>query len=223
MAEPAQGEKKANAEAEPDHATGDPAERIARALKWGVPLATIAGAIAVYFTHGLGTSILVLAGGVLLAIIAVLWASVRTLSGETAITLEEAILLGAPSAAEEQKRAVLQALKDLEYERSVGKVADADYQELLQRYRTEAKRLLRAVDEDLAPLRAKANAYVAEQLGRPEPATPAPAPGALPSEFAAKTKHACPSCQVDNDADAVFCKKCGAKLEATKESHDATA
>jgi ribosomal protein L40E len=213
MAEPAREKKPPTAEAEPDHAPSD-SQRIERALKWGLPLGTIACALVVFFTIGLGTAILVLAGGVLLGIIAILWASVRTLAGDAPITLEEAILLGAPSAAEEQKRAVLQALKDLEYERSVGKIGDADYQELLHRYRTEAKRLLRAVDEDLAPLRAKANAYLADQLGHP---------GGSPAEPATKTKHACPSCQADNDTDAVFCKKCGGKLEAAKERHDATA
>jgi hypothetical protein len=220
MAEPARGEEKApSTEAEPDRATTDPAQRIERAIKWGLPLGSIACALVVGFVYGLGTGILVLAGGVLLGIIAILWASVRTLAGDTAITLEEAIALGAPKATEEQKRAVLQAIKDLEYERSVGKVSDADYEELLGRYRAEAKRLLRAVDEDLAPLRAKANAYLQERLKT----AGAPAATSLPAEFAARNKHACPSCQADNDPDALFCKKCGGKLEAAKESRDATA
>jgi hypothetical protein len=220
MAEPARGEEKApSTEAELDRATRDPAKRVERALKWGLPLGSIASALVVGFTYGLGTGILVLAGGVLLGIIAILWASVRTLSGDAPITLEEAIALGAPKATEEQKRAVLQAIKDLEYERSVGKVSAADYEELLARYRAEAKRLLRAVDDDLAPLRAKADAYLKERLGR---ASERPA-GSVPAEFAAKSKHACPQCQADNDADALFCKKCGGKLEGAKESRDATA
>ena len=116
MAEPARGEKTTQStEAEPDHATRDPATRIERALKLGLPLGSIACALVVGFVYGLGTGILVLAGGVLLGIIAILWASVRTLSGDSALTLEDAIALGAPKATEEQKRAVLQAIKDLEY------------------------------------------------------------------------------------------------------------
>jgi hypothetical protein len=218
MAEPARGEKKTPInEAESDSSARDPLMRVELALRWGLPLASIACALVVGFTYDLGTAILVLAGGLLLGVIAILWSSVRTLSGDAPITLEEAVMLGAPSATEEQKRAVLQALKDLEYERSVGKIAEADYQELLHRYRTEAKRLLRAVDEDLAPLRAKAQAYLDQQLGRPEPAV------AKPSEPPAKSMHACPTCQADNDADAVFCKKCGGKLEAAKETRNATA
>jgi ribosomal protein L40E len=211
MAEPARVDQEPPAsEADLDRATVD---RIGRALWWALPLLSIASAAIVGLWFGFGTSLLVLAGGVLLGVIAILWASVRTLAGDAPLTLEEALALGAPSAAEEQKRAVLQALKDLEYERSVGKVADADYEELLQRYRTEAKRLLRAVDEDLAPLRAKASAYVAAQLGRREVAAPP----------VTKSKHGCPSCQADNDVDAVFCKKCGGKLETSKERRDATA
>ena len=182
------------------------------ALRWALPLASLASAGAVGAVYGLGTAILVLAGGVLLGVIAILWASVRTLAGDTPITLEEAMALGAPSAAEEQKRSVLQALKDLEYERSMGKITDADYEDLLGRYRAEAKRLLRAVDEDLAPLRARAAAYLAEQLG-PQRVKPA---GIVSHD------RACPSCQADNDPDALFCKKCGAKLVA-KEGRDATA
>ena len=213
MAESAQGERRTSAaEKEPNDAPIDPALRIERALRWGLPLASIVAAIAVGLAYGLGTAILVLAGGLLLGIIAILWASVRTLSGDAPITLEEAIELGSPSAAEEQKRAVLQALKDLQYERSVGKVSDADYEELLRRYREEAKRLLRAVDEDLAPLRAKAQAYLDEQLGR-RAAAPEPE---------VKSKRVCPSCHLDNDVDAAFCKKCGTSLDA-KERHDATA
>jgi hypothetical protein len=190
------------------------APKVTRTLRWALPLATIVAAIAVGATYDPGAAILVLAGGALLGVIAVLWASVRTLSGETAITLEEAVLLGAPSATEEQKRAVLQALKDLDYERSVGKVSDADYEELLRRYRTEAKRLLRAVDEDLAPRRARAEAYLAKHLGK----------GATDMVAPKATGPRCASCQTENDADASFCKKCGSSMPAAaKDRQDATA
>src|SRR5215471_17278874 len=156
------------------------ARRASRALPWALPLAAVVLSVGAGLIFDTGIALLVLACSVLLGVIAILWASVRTLTGDAPITLEEAVMLGATSAAEEQKRAVLQALKDLEYERSVGKVSDADYDELLRRYRAEAKRLLRAVDEDLAPLRAKANTYLAERLGR--------SGGASPTTSAAKSK-----------------------------------
>jgi len=206
--------KKTAAQEPPETTASEIAQRVTRALKWALPLASILAAIVVGATYDPGAAILVLAGGALLGVIAVLWASVRTLSGEAPITLEEAALLGAPSAAEEQKRAVLQALKDLEYERSVGKVSDADYEELLRRYRAEAKRLLRAVDEDLAPRRARAEAYLAKHLGKASD-------GVAPVKA---TGRRCASCQTENDADALFCKKCGASLPAAaKDRQDATA
>ena len=160
-------------------------ERRASLVRFGLVGITVIGTVATGVFYDPGTGILVLAGGILLAVIGILWASVRTLSGDAPITLEEAVALGAPTAAEEQKRAVLQALKDLEYERSMGKIVDADYQELLARYRSEAKRLLRAVDENLAPLRKKAEAYVAEQLAQLPQGTP-PSPKA-PATASAST------------------------------------
>jgi len=198
--------------------------KIVRIVGFGLPIGTVLVALGVGAFYGAGTAILFLEGGVLLGVVAIMWASVRTLSGDSPITLEEAIAMGAPREAEEQKRAVLQALKDLDYERSVGKIAETDYEELLHRYRADAKRLLRAVDEDLAPLRAKAAAYVAAHLGQE-----APAKSAAPTDDAKKVSplaesktekkaktSPCPSCQVDNDDDALFCKKCGTKLAEAK-------
>lgn len=217
MTEPARQKKKKPSSSPSDAVQGnDGNEALFRTVSWGLPLVSIAAALAMGAVYGVGTALLTLAGGVLLIVISILWASVRTLSGEAAITLEEAIALGATTATEAQKRAVLQALKDLEFERSVGKIDEADYEELVQRYRVEAKRLLRAVDEDLAPLRERAAAYVAEQLGT----EPAP----RRSKAAKKADDpVCPDCQTQNDHDAAFCKKCGSKLAGTaKDARDAT-
>ncbi len=101
-------------------------------------------------------------------VIAFLWASVQSLSGDSPLTFDEAMTLGQPSAEEEQKRAVLRALKDLEYERSVGKISDQDYRELSARYREEAKRLIELVDENLAPARKRAEKLLAERVARDE-------------------------------------------------------
>jgi hypothetical protein len=220
--------KQAAPDVEAEMSTDQVEQRIMLALRWGLPLGTLVAAATVGYRYGAGTAILILAGGVLLGVIAILWASVRTLSGDAPITLEEAIALGAPSAAEEQKRAVLQALKDLEYEKSMGKIAEADYDELLRRYRTEAKRLLRAVDEDLAPARARAAAFVAEHLGQDSkslaPAAKGPDLRAAPAPAKGPDLRACPNCQVENDGDALFCKKCGSKLTPeSRDEQDATA
>lgn len=129
-----------------------------------VVVAGVAFAVVMGFQQGLGTAVLVLATLALLGVIALLSASVRSLSGDTPLTLDEAVSLGAPSAEEEQKRAVLRALKDLEYERSVGKISEEDYREFSARYREEARRLIAKVDETLATSHALAERLLAERV-----------------------------------------------------------
>jgi hypothetical protein len=127
-------------------------------------LATIAIAVVIGFRYGLELSVLLLAASALGLVIALLWASVRNLTGDTPLTLEEALMLGAPSTEEEQKRAVLRALKDLEFERSVGKISEADYQAYSARYREEARRLIERVDASLGQARELAEKLLTERV-----------------------------------------------------------
>jgi hypothetical protein len=122
--------------------------------------------VAAGFVFGMPIAILTLAALALLGGIALIWSSVQSLTGETPLSLEEALTLGAPSAEEEQKRAVLRALKDLEYERSVGKITNEDYQLLSARYRAEAIRLMQALDENLKPARARAEKLLKSRLAQ---------------------------------------------------------
>jgi hypothetical protein len=128
-----------------------------------VPLSLCATAIA-GVTYGRGPFFLGLAFSVLLAAISLFWASLLSLTGDAPLTLNEALGLAAPSAEEERKIAILRSLKDLEYERSVGKIGDADYRELSLKYRAEAKRLLQVVDDQMTASRARAEALVSAQL-----------------------------------------------------------
>lgn len=158
------------------------------AALWVAP-ATVIGAVAVGLGIGLGPAFLVLAGGMLLGAVMLLWSSLGRLTGESPLTLDEAFGLAAPSAEEERKRSVVRALKDLDYERSVGKISEEDYAELAARYRAEAKALLRTLDAGLAPLRKTAEKKLVARLktegiaaaprnaaatgGAPDPATEA--------------------------------------------------
>ncbi|HEY3500990.1 MAG TPA: hypothetical protein VGK73_40130 [Polyangiaceae bacterium] len=134
------------------------------ALRAALPVVTIVGAVVAGVTLGIELAILIVASGALLGVVALLWASVQSLTGESPITLEEALGLGAPSVEEEQKRAVLRALKDLEFERSVGKISEEDYAELSARYREDAKRLMQALDQSSEPARARVDKLVAERV-----------------------------------------------------------
>lgn len=208
----------------------------------GATVAIILTAIVVGALHGLGLSLLTLAAGALLGVIALFWSSVRNLSGETPLGLDEALGLGAPSAEEEQKRSILRALKDLEFERSVGKISEQDYAEFSTRYRADAKRLIAAVDDTLAPAQALAQSLVAERLKRlgltaddaptgasvtSSAASPSMTDGAAtvtdarpPSNdgnqaaalTSSEARRDCPACAKPNDPDARFCKSCGVEL-----------
>jgi hypothetical protein len=96
---------------------------------------------------------------------------VQALTGESPLTLEEALTLGAPSAEEEQKRSILRALKDLEFERGVGKISEEDYAELSERYRAEARRLIQLLDAGSGPERERAEKALRERLAKTGHAT----------------------------------------------------
>ncbi len=178
-----------------------PIQNLADHVRWVYPLAVVVAATILGQFFGLGVALLVFGGGTLGASIWLLWSSLQGLGGEAPITLEEALSLGAPSAEEEQKRAVLRALKDLEYERAVGKISDEDYTGLAEHYRAEAKRLLRAVDRDLSPERERAERILAERLAAANAkGTSRRAPAeASPTREAAVTG-AAPDADVDADA-----------------------
>jgi hypothetical protein len=210
----------------PDEESRELDEQIAGYLKWGLPAATLIAAAVGGVLQGAAAVVLALAAGALVAVIAIFWASIRTLVGETALSGADAYALGAPRAEEEQKRAVLRALKDLEFERSVGKISDEDYQELVAKYRAEGKRLIRVLDEEAQPRRQKVEALVVERLARAglvdetaDKAKPEQPAKAKAAEEPKPEKDTCASCGTKNDADAVFCKKCGAR-QAPEDDED---
>lgn len=131
---------------------------------WALPAATVALAIGAGSFYGMSVGFLTFGAGVLISAIFLFWFSLQSLAGQSPLTLDEAVSLGAPTADEEQKRAVLRALKDLDYEREVGKINEDDYEVLAHRYREEAKRLLRAVDLGMREQRARAERLLEERL-----------------------------------------------------------
>jgi len=133
-------------------------------LRWALPLGTAAASGVVGKLMGLELGILVLAGGVLLGVIFILWHSLQGLTGEAELTLEEALSLAAPSAEEEEKRSVLRTLKDLEYEKSVGKISDEDHAELVAKYSARAKELIQVVDADMGDARAQVERLLSKRL-----------------------------------------------------------
>lgn len=204
---------------------------------WAV-LATIATASVVGALFGVPLLVLTLAAGALLLVISLLWSSVQSLAGESELTFEDAFSLGTRSAEEEQKRAVLRALKDLEFERSIGKISEDDYHEFSARYRAQAKLLMRNLDESLSEARKQVERDLERRLSkqarkqaREADAEDAAEEADAPSEGEVEAKsestletaekraakpasglRVCAACEVKNELDARFCKGCGAAL-----------
>ena len=100
----------------------------------------------------------------LLALVA-FWQSVRALFGRGVDEISAAIG-GDRAALIDEKNALLRALKDIEFERAVGKVGEADWKRLDASYRARAKDVLAELDKDLGPWREKAEKLAQERLGK---------------------------------------------------------
>jgi hypothetical protein len=181
---------------------------LAAVVAVAVPIGMVKGAPAVVLWIGFA----LLAGAVLL-----FWETLRLLldpsqPGDAAEGDDDGAALGA---LEERKRAAMQALRDLEFERSIGRLGEEDHKALEARYREEARAAMRAIDEGIGPWRARAEAM----LAKAESAEPAVEPAVVAAPKAASVG-ACPKCETVNDNDAVFCKRCGHRMKA--EVADAT-
>ena len=114
---------------------------------------------------------------------------------------------------EREKQLVLKAIKEIEFDFQMRKIAEPDYRDMVERYRTRAMRLISELDAG-SDYRALIERELKMRLELPLPAesaTAATATTVTPAPAAATTP-SCPSCQTTNDNDAQFCKKCGSKL-----------
>jgi hypothetical protein len=137
------------------------------------------------------------------------------------------------AALEREKMLALRSIKELEFDRAMGKIATADFEEMVGRLRTRAIALMRQLDAGnasyvelierelqgrLAGLGIK-SAPAAPGRSLPRAAVAVPSPPAVerkgPVVVAALQCHVC---ETLNDRDARFCKACGHPFEA-REAH----
>jgi hypothetical protein len=109
---------------------------------------------------------------------------------------------------EREKASLLKALKELEFDHEMGKIGDADFREIGGQYRGRAMRVYRQLDEAGADYRALVEKELKARL-----AAQGDAPRAAPSA----RDGSCSGCGTRNDADAVFCKKCGRRVTGEAE------
>ena len=101
---------------------------------------------------------------------------------------------------ETPKGVALLALKEIEFDRETGKLSDADYQYLKDRYTAEALEALRA--EERAGVPDDVEALIAHRVQTLRFAA-ATAPPGTP---------ACPSCGPRPESDAIYCSTCGGRI-----------
>jgi hypothetical protein len=98
---------------------------------------------------------------------------------------------------EREKMLVLRSIKELEFDRAMGKISAGDFEEMAGRLRSRALALMKQLETPESGHRAEIERELKARVG--QPATPA---------------NLC-ACGTRNDADASFCKRCGAKLTAS--------
>jgi hypothetical protein len=121
-------------------------------------------------------------------------------------------------ALEREKMLALRTIKELEFDRAMGKVSEKDFAEMSARLRARAARILSDLDARSGH-RDDIEREIARRLGAPESGQPRvePQPDDRAQDASAadpSTTSVCEGCGTRNDADARFCKSCGHRMEA---------
>ena len=109
------------------------------------------------------------------------------------------------AALDREKTLVLRSLKELEFDRAMGKVSDLDFQDMGGRLRSRARALLKQLDVDGSTYRDLIERELAERVMRTGDDAPA-------SGTEQATRLLCGNCGGSNERDAKFCKSCGTAL-----------
>ena len=127
------------------------------------------------------------------------------------------------AALEREKTLVLRSIKELEFDRAMGKVSDKDFAEMSARLRSRAAGLMRQLDAG-STYRDQIEKEIARRISQSSVARPVPGSrgepgGGVPAAPArggavARPTRVCVGCRTENDLDAKFCKSCGSKLES---------
>jgi len=164
---------------------------------------------------------LLIAVVILMLSIAILWASIRTITTDLVDASRSAPLddLDASSPARgEDKRLALAAIYDLADEHALGKIVDADYAVAMAHSRADAKMILRDLVQEGSSHRRSAEELARDHLrkhGFASPGQRVTSSQDISRPLVPRSQRAdpaCASCATANDADAIFCKRCGARL-----------
>ena len=112
---------------------------------------------------------------------------------------------------EREKTLVLRSIKELEFDRAMGKVSAKDFDEMAGRLRARAMNLMKQLDAGGSVYREAIERELSERLQKGHGANVAKPAVAVAPTSPAKNR-ACVSCETINDPDAAFCKRCGTSL-----------
>ena len=115
------------------------------------------------------------------------------------------------AALEREKTLVLRSIKELEFDRAMGKVSEKDFAEMGARLRMRAAGLIRQLDAG-AVYREEIEKEIARRV---KPSHSESSRVASKAATARAASGVCAACATANDADARFCKHCGASLGRT--------
>jgi hypothetical protein len=163
-------------------------------------LAALGCATAVTFlVRGQGVTVIVLVSVLMAATALVGIAALRAVRPLVVAHDDRTAVVGERTRAtlERDKTLTLRAIKDLEFDRAMGKLSDDDFRDMSGRLRARATRLMKQLDAG-SSYRDQIERDLAKRLGQGGAATQA--------------TPACAQCAVTNDPDAKFCKGCGARL-----------
>ena len=157
-----------------------------------------------FLVRGQGVTTVVLVGVLMATTILVGIAALRTLRPLVSTTEDRVAMIGqrTRAALEREKHLTLRAIKELEFDRAMGKLAESDFVEMSARLRTRAARIIRQLDAG-SGYREQIERDVAKRIGDRATAV---------AERESSDERVCASCATANDHDARFCKNCGAKL-----------
>jgi hypothetical protein len=115
-------------------------------------------------------------------------------------------------ALEREKLLALKSIKELEFDRAMGKLSDADWQEMSGRLRARAARIMRQLDAG-SGYRDQIERDLTKRLGAGD-ARLKPSRDAEEDQRGARASagRVCAQCSTGNDGDARFCKSCGTAL-----------
>jgi hypothetical protein len=166
-------------------------------------LAALGCATAVTFlVRGQGVTVIILVSVLMAATALVGMAALRAVRPLVAANDDRTAVVGERTRAtlERDKTLTLRAIKDLEFDRAMGKLSDDDFREMSSRLRARATRLFKQLDAG-SSYRDQIERDLLKRLGQ-----------GGDKASAAPEARTCAACATSNERDAKFCKQCGERL-----------